>query len=255
MLKNAWKTLRARRAPASAAPPAADAQRRLIFIPGMPRSGTTWFTRWLEEHPEVFAVHESSLIHHAIDMLEHLPRGGRLVGKEQLRSFLHTVYSDAAGNRNWIVDKSPGDLVYKGVVVPDLVLELFPEARVLYFYRDGKSFVYGQLNLPWKSRVGWDVEKATSYWIEQIQFLLGAPSDPRARVVRYEDLLREPQRGREIAEFLGLSPHGEIQPWAKPVNTVHRELDLDRWKTLDADSLAVMKRMNPYLIQCGYGPI
>ena len=229
--------------------------RRLLFIPGMPRSGTTWFTRWLEERADLFAVHESFLLRHAIDMLEHLPRGGRLVRAEHLRSFLLAVYADAAGSRSWIVDKSPGEIVYKGIAAPDIIFDLFPEAFVLYFYRDGKNFVYGQLNLPWKSRVGWDVEKATSYWIEEIQFLLRAPPHPRARLVRYEDLVGEPRKSQDIAAFLGLSHHADIRPWSTPVNTVHREPDADRWKTLDAASLAVMKRMNPYLIRCGYDPI
>lgn len=254
MLRSGWKSLRGRR-PATAKVEAPKESRRLLFIPGMQRSGTTWFARWLEERPDVFAVHEPFLIRYAIDLLEHLPQGGRLVSKEQLRSFLLEVYSAAAGSRNWIVDKSPGELVYKGVAVSDLILDLFPEARVLCFHRDGKNFVYGHLHLPWKSRVGWDVEKATSFWIEQIQILLAAPSDPRVKIVRYEDLVREPRRSREIAEFLGLSSHGDIRPWSTPVNTVHREHDLERWKSLDADSLAVMKRMNPYLLQCGYDPI
>ena len=221
----------------------------------MQRSGTTWLTRWLEERPDVFAVHESYLIQSGIDMLEHLPRGGRLVSKAHLRAFLDDVYGSAAGERACVVDKSPGALIHRDVSVVDTIFDLFPDAHVIGSYRDGKNFVYGHLHLPWTSRVGWDVEKATNFWIEQIQLLRRLPHHPQTMVVRYEDLMTRPERSREIAAFLGLSAHGDIQPWARPVNTIHQEPDLERWKTLDRDSLSVMKRMNPYLLECGYEPV
>mgnify|MGYP000930300813 CR=1 FL=1 len=186
---------------------------------------------------------------------QHQPLLGRMVRTAQVTSFLDAVYATAAAGRQWIVDKSPAAFVYKGRTVTDVIFECFPDAYVLCCYRDGKNFVYGHLNLPWPSKTGWNVEKATDFWIEQMQWLQAAPAHPRMKTVRYESLVEAPARSLEIAEFLGMTPHRDIQPWSTPRNTLHRTPDADRWKTLDADGLAVMKRMNPTLVAFGYEPV
>jgi hypothetical protein len=115
--------------------------------------------------------------------------------------------------------------------------------------------VYGHLNLPWPSKAGWDVEKATTFWIEQMQWLHAAPAHPRMKTIRYESILEAPERSLDITAFLGMTPHGAIEPWTRPRNSVHRGPDAHRWKNLDAECLNVMKRMNPTLEAWGYDPI
>ena len=235
--------------------PSDAGDKKYLFIPGMSRSGTSWVTRWLEERPDLASAHETYLIRYAFDMVYHQPPTGRLVSSNHARSFLRRVYADHAAGRPWIVDKSPGEFFYKGVPVRDIIWELFPEAFVLWLYRDGKDFVYGLLHLPWEARTVWNVQNATDYWIREMRPLLEAQPHPRMMIVRYEDLLREPQGSRQISAFLGLRHHADIRPWAKPVNTMNRGRAAGRWKALDAESLTEMKRMNPYLVQCGYDPV
>jgi hypothetical protein len=192
-------------------------------------------------------------------MLHHEPMGGRVVHRTELRGFLDSVYAQAAGNRRCIVDKSPGELVHRGRLVTDTIFELFPEARVLYLYRDGKSFVYGLFHLPWRARTVWTVERAAAYWSAEIETLictyLDPPGDERVRVLRYEDVIADPTASREITEFIGLDHHGDIGVWDKPVNTVHERYDSDRWKTFDRRSRKLMRTMNPFLERLGYEPV
>jgi len=230
-------------------------KRNYLFIPGMSRSGTSWVAHWLAERRDLVAVHETYLIRYAFDMLHHQPAAGRLVSRERARSFLHQAYADHAGGCPWLLDKSPGEFLYDGVPVHDVIRELFPEAFILWLYRDGKDFVYGLLHLPWKARTAWNARTATDYWIRETRPLLEVQPHPRMMIMRYEDLLAAPRRSRQISEFLGLGHHADIRPWAKPVNTRYQAYEAGRWKSLDAESLEEMKRMNPLLVQCGYDPV
>jgi hypothetical protein len=232
---------------------------RYAFIPGMSRSGTSWVADWLGLHPDVAVFHETYLTRYGHELLHHEPVGGRLVRRSQLRNFLDVVYEEAAKDKSYIVDKSPSELSHRGHPIVDTIFDLYPEGRVLYLYRDGKSFVHGLFHLPWKPRTDWTVEKAVAYWNSEVETmvesLIDAPGDDRVLVVRYEDLVADPTKSREITAFLGLEHHGDVEVWQRPINTVNESYEPDRWQSLDRRSRKLMRAMNPFLERLGYEPV
>jgi hypothetical protein len=221
----------------------------------MSRSGTTWITEWLGRHPEVATVQETYILQHVLDMLLHKPQGGRIVNLSQAREFLSSIYRQSAGGKSLLVDKSPASFTYHGKSVSEFVTELFPDARILWLVRDGKSFVHAVLNLPWTARVPWSIERAVRHWIETAGAVLECQKGPHLLVLRYEDLLSGKVAAGEITGFLGLALHQNLEPWRHPCNTIHQSYDGERWRSIDSAGRSIMKEMNPILERFGYSTV
>lgn len=228
----------------------------LFFIPGLSRCGTTWVTDWLTSHYGVAATQESYLARYAHMMLNHEPPSGRIVERQDVHDFLMSIYTRVADGRPWLVDKSPGSLVYKGVPVEQFLLDLFPGARVLLFYRDGKDYVYAFKNVPWEQKHPPTVESGVANWKANAQYLLSRKEHPSVMTVRYEELLSRPvELSEQLTKFLGLELTVPLAPWERPINTLHSTLVPQRWSVLMEEHRETLRTMNPLLEQLGYDPV
>ncbi len=230
---------------------------KFIFIPGMSRSGTTWLTGWLSQHGDVESFHEAYLIHRITKLFAKQQRTGEIVNlpvsHRHARELLDKTYTEHS-DKSVIVDKSPGVLNVNGMHIVDFLHLLNSEALSIIMYRDGKNFVHGLLNLPWKPFKEFTVESATDLWVDRVQTILDY-QPPQTICVKYEDLICDPGlTSNRIANFVGLQLP-VIEPWTEPVNTMHERYDPTRWKRLSKDQLRYMERMNPYLESLGYEPI
>lgn len=210
-----------------AVPPALRASRKLLFIVGFPRSGTTWLRALLAAHPAVAALEaESYLFDHAyLGHLDaswkaeraHAGGGGKPFAlsamldqrefDELLRRFASSVFDkigQALPGAEVVVEKTPTHAHHA-----PLILRLFPEAYFLHIIRDPREVYcstraaargWGRL---WASQGAADVARRWQLLLDDA--LAIAILTPRYRQLRYEDLLSETSGGLEaLFVWLGL---------------------------------------------------
>ncbi|MGD2166263.1 MAG: sulfotransferase [Anaerolineae bacterium] len=189
---------------------------RQIFIGGCSRSGTTLLGAILGAHSECICPPES---HFKVSVLRSCQReDGSIDPEEALRLIrIHwrfklwnleidpreaprTSYVDLF---TWLVEAFAADRGLSGSIWVDhtpeninyasLLLELFPQAKILHIVRDGRAVANSILPLDWGPNT---VIKAARWWQSMVREGLALeaflPSDQIVRV-RYEDLVYEPE--------------------------------------------------------------
>lgn len=191
----------------------------MIFIVGMPRSGTSLLEQMLARHPEIQATGERNDL---VRIAGHIqpPRAGGLPmitnlskltpgATKQLSAMLSAEINGRRerGNR-YIIDKQPFNFAF----VP-LIARLLPGAKVLHTVRDGRDTCisyymqwfngkHGQANsFDTLGRYYADYRRMMDAW-----HALPAPDQrPEMIDVSYEALVAEPERVmREVMGFLGM---------------------------------------------------
>jgi hypothetical protein len=197
-----------------------------IFIVGCPRSGTTLLRNLLRSHPHITFPRESHFIPSfyraygdPLDEREALEVANRILalswfkrwqldltpdrfsGCRSFRAIVETLFDAWArkeGKPRW-GDKTP----HYVTEIPTL-LELFPEAKIIHIYRDGRDVALSWLrarlepgNLYMAARL-WRTAVAAARRVGAV-----APAETFLEV-RYETLLAElPETMRGICEFVG----------------------------------------------------
>lgn len=178
-----------------------------IFIVGMPRSGTTLLAELLSRAPDVCNRGEQPWI-------AQLAGQPALAGAPDARALaqaadtyaMQTRRDDAEGAR-WFIDKQPLNFRYV-----DLMLALFPHARVIHCQRDaadtalslwtqcfleavqGYSYDFDDIALVLR-----DCDRLMAHWRQRFPAAI--------RGVRYEDLVAAPDAiVGELAAWIGLAP-------------------------------------------------
>ena len=192
-----------------------------IFLVGTMRSGTTLLRLVLDSHEHLALADESGFLRavaaaRAIPDFHDGPGWYRRFGvadedmDARLRAFYDDLFSDWArsrGARRW-GDKTPFHITHLR-----LVAEVFPDAQVVGIVRHPGAVVASQL------RRGIAFPDALRHWRNQnVRLLQGASRKdlrPRIAVVRYEDLVRQPEPVlRELVAFLG-------EPWSSDLLRHH----------------------------------
>jgi LPS sulfotransferase NodH len=184
-----------------------------VFVVGAPRSGTTWIQNMLGAHPSVCAPQETGLFHSYLNPwkeawvreLEESSRPGArrrglpsVLTSEQFEDLLRRtavgVYQSALDSKPSalvLLDKEPTNTFHL-----DLIVDLFPEARLIHLLRDGRDVTSSLV----AAHDGWARDWAPSRvadgaraWQEHVRAAragrdLGVPFVE----VRYENLLRAP---------------------------------------------------------------
>jgi tetratricopeptide (TPR) repeat protein len=123
------------------APRASDRADQLIFIIGMPRSGTTLIEQILDSHPQVFGCGELPHIGNLAGRLpgpngatQGYPQGVVYLNEqtctEFARYYVHQVKT-LSGGADFVTDKMPQNFQFLG-----LIALLFPGAKVIHSLRD-----------------------------------------------------------------------------------------------------------------------
>ena len=234
--------------------------REELFIIGMGRSGTTWVNQWLSKNPTVFTGPESHIFVgiNAIVNYGQINRktgpsawtGGRKELINLCRQFLDGFFSARSKGQNYLVEKTPFQFMFR-----KLINEIYPEAKFLHIYRDGKCVVESYMQSKWNKL---DVKEASKKWIDTMNCILNPENDIDKHLtltVKYENLILSPETSREITAFMNIQHHFDIKPWKKPVNTKNKKHEPYLWKKITRKKLKKMKIMNPTLIKLGYKPI
>jgi hypothetical protein len=199
---------------------------RLVIIIGSPRSGTTWLSRMLAEHPAIAALpHELTLFSEYLAPLsasyaresarlaKGLPVFGLppLVPKEEfdatLRRATRQIYARVASSRvgaSMVLDKHPGYSHHLS-----LIEALAPGCRYIHLVRDGRAAIASMLNAPGiMGRIAGSVQSAALEWAlctARAEAHAATVGPGRILTVRYEELLAAtPEALERVFTFCGL---------------------------------------------------
>ena len=179
--------------------PAGCEQPRLIFVVGMPRSGTTLCEQVLASHPEVTGIGEQMTGALAFNRLN--DSGDTPAIADDLGGSL----IQAAGDANVIVETTPGSLPYVG-----LLSRLFPAARFVVCRRDPRDTCVSIYQHPLSGEHGYAHELETlgaySNICNDIAAAWKEKLDDRVYELHYEKLAADFETEvRMLLEFCGLS--------------------------------------------------
>ena len=204
-----------------------------VFVVGCPRSGSSWVTMLLAEHPEVVSLEHTKLFNFlqvmetwwrrkveknpAIDLQ---PEETRTSGSPRDFESLfwgHTsayakgifsILAEVNPQTRMLVEKTPEHLHYA-----DFILKLFPDSVFVHVIRDPRDVFVSQraASRTWaKMEFPTHPLDAGSYWAERVSVGRALKEKtPNYHEVRYEDLHADgPEALRDLYTCLGL-PAGE----------------------------------------------
>ena len=231
---------------------------RPLFVLSLPRSGSTLLQRMLATHPEVATSSEPWILlpqlyalrpydaqaeygHRTAaralhDFCDVLP-GGRDAYLEEVRRTVLALYEQAAAGKTWFVDKTP-----RYHLVVDEIMDLFPDARFVFLWRHPLAVAASVIES--FGRGHWNIDRYSVDLYGGIDRLVAAQArnDPRARSIRYEDLVADPEgTTAAIFDLLGLQPTGDAVTRFTEVDLAGRMGDRTgrkRYDTVTQESVA-----------------
>ena len=194
-----------------------------IVIGGCGGSGTTLLRASLDAHPEITCGPESTVFLSRIssqvtiarrlgmpaDQVDDLLRDSR--SQAQFIEAFARARLQQSGKAIW-ADKTP-----ENVRRLPFIFRHFPGARFIHVVRDGRDVACALRHSPWMKlpaavrRTPEGLRRSARYWVSRVAAGLRHRADPRYMELRYEDLVRDPERTlRRLLEFLEV-------PWSAKV--------------------------------------
>jgi Sulfotransferase family len=214
----------------------------MFFIFGSPRSGTTLLAQCLNNHPDIAIPHETDFIIPLAFVCDRIadPATGKAILTQlvtrstafrasigeylsearvaeviaaspyQAAHMIEALYSDiaAAAKAGLAGDKSPNDLLFLRMLIK--VGGIAPDTKIVHLVRDVRDVMVSLRQTGWLADV--DVYFAR-FWSNSNLYLHSLYRDQSERyaLVRYEDMVREPQAWlRQICVFLGVAYRPEM---------------------------------------------
>jgi hypothetical protein len=192
---------------------AASQGREVIFIVGLPRSGSTLIEQVLAAHPAVEGASELPYLHQVIDA-ESRRRGrpfpawvGQVTAQDWTRLGQHYLRLSARWriHKPTATDKLPDNWLYVGAI-----RAMLPEARIIDCRRDALETCwscYKQLFGPGLANFSYGFDSLAQYWqaCEQLGDLWAGQHPQHVRIQGYGALVAEPElQIRELLAFCEL---------------------------------------------------
>jgi tetratricopeptide (TPR) repeat protein len=260
---------------------AAPPQRRLAFLGGHPRTGTTLLEQILSAHPDIVSYDEpmafpeevaerlapmnapTALSLSALDAFA--PAQLDYFRQRYFKSLLRADKPPAA--EAWLLDKNPSPTAWL-----HLWLRLFPALKVIIALRDPRDVIvscyFQNLRLTATNANFLSLERTAKHYADLMDVWL------RLRELggfdwietRYESVVSQPEsEGRRVTEFLGLSWHPQqvafqetnrqkfvFSPtYADATRPVHQRA-VGRWKNYAGALAPVREKLAPYCRALGY---
>jgi hypothetical protein len=232
--------------------------RRLVFVAGLHRSGTTPLARVLAQHPQVSgltatgvtedegqhlqAVYPPALTYggagrFALDQRAHLTETSTLATPENAQRLIAAWLPYWDTSRELLLEKSPPNLV-----MTRFLQALFPEASFIVVVRHPVSVTLATHKWRWHTTL----RHLLDHWFTAHDlFREDLPYLHRARVLKYEDLVARPRRTLgELGRFLGLDG-------AMPVDNVRADQSRSyeqRWTTMATSGRPWQRRLQERLV-------
>ncbi len=207
-----------------------DPTEKLVFVVGMPRSGTTLVDQMLSSHPAVHAAGELIYFHHMANAVASRVHSGHPY-PECVADLEPAQLKSMQGNYLNLFNRLPAEITRitnkfpENYLVLGLIALLFPRARIIHCRRDpmdiclsnyfqyfqrGQDYSFSQENLGFYYR---EYERLMDHWRETIP-------NPFIEVV-YEDLIADfANQSRRLVEFAGLEWNDRCLAFYDNRNTV-----------------------------------
>lgn len=226
----------------------------LVFVGGVNRSGSTLLQKILTLHsnvaggPEFDFMPDLMRTYRQMTTDHHLRRQSYFYSPEELRShwqsFIRKLLGVSDHNASedeplFFSEKTPSN-----VFVADAILDLFPSARFVYIYRDGRAVLNSLMQVKERyeqkdEQPPFDIRflKACREWV-QVQNIFDQLreqfSADRVHSVRYENLIEHPaEEIEELMAFLNVRPESQqMSPGQFSSDDMNTHID-DRWYTED----------------------
>ncbi|HEU5481797.1 MAG TPA: sulfotransferase, partial [Sphingomicrobium sp.] len=180
--------------------------RRLSFLLGFPRSGTTLLDTFLVGHPEIEVLEEKQLVGRAADVVggsTHVAdaSAGRL--RQARQTYLDALMEEVQpGFEGLVVDKFPLDMAAAPVIEA-----VFPRAPIIFAQRHPCDVVLSGFMQPIGVVNFSNIEAAADYYHAMMSIWTASRDamDLNVHTVVYEELVRDPEAVlRPLLDFLGL---------------------------------------------------
>ena len=179
---------------------------RVVFIIGMPRTGTTLVEQILSSHPDVFGGGEMHVTAGAVERLfasgPDAPLTAEAIREEAARA--REAYAAAGGDHAVVTDKNLANFMHVG-----LIRSLFPEAPIVHCTRDPIDVSLSCWQRNFRGSLGWSYSfegiaafyrghnELTTHWRACGVEMLEVP---------YDGLVRDPGAwSRRVVEHAGLT--------------------------------------------------
>ena len=199
-----------------------QALQKIIFVGGVPRSGTTLLRAMLDAHPDVRCGEETRVIPRIVSMRSRWSKStrehNRLIeaglNDETLdsatRAFISEIILNHGEMAKYLCNKDPLVLNYMGDI-----MRIFPRAKFVLMIRDGRAVAYSIVsrNITISGVDSKSYMSAALFWNKVVHRMSTDCTNNRERclTVFYEDLVSKPKKWMEIVlKFLEIPWHDNV---------------------------------------------
>jgi len=193
----------------------------LVFIVGVPRSGTTWMWGLLTSHPNV-----ETLVREDIDPLNPSVVDGKRITSE---TGIFIKYDDKVvlSTINKKIKKHPEKILVEKTPMHILhikkIMRLFPDAKIIHVLRDPRAVAASMLHSKFYKFAN-SIRDTTDQYEKCINAIRPFEKNPNVYTLKYEDLFHETRAQlTKVLDFIGLSE----KYIEKMINENHKKTKVD----------------------------
>jgi tetratricopeptide (TPR) repeat protein len=243
-----------------APPPTQDARPatngpQVIFVLGLPRSGTSLIEQILSSHPDITGAGEMGVMEDTIKRVQELsghefPSGFHRLNQEQkssLGAYYMSKLVERAGTSRYIIDKTPMNFQYVGFIV-----SILPNARIVHCSREPMDNCWSIYKLPFEEMQSYahSLESLGDYYVQYSDLMTHWSHVAHERMldVRYEETVADVQRqSRRLLQFLGLDYHEAVGAFHRTARIVKTPSASQVRRPIYNTSIAASRPYEPYL--------